>query len=359
MTTAAASSAISIRDLGKSFGGVRAVAGVSLEIGRGEFFSLLGPSGCGKTTLMRMIAGFEAPDSGTIAIDGQDMAAVPPHLRPVNMMFQSYALFPHLTVAGNIAFGLKRQGLAQDALTRRLQEMLALVQLEPLADRKPHQLSGGQRQRVALARALARNPKVLLLDEPLGALDKKLRKETQAELKRIQAASGATFVVVTHDQEEAMALSDRIAIMREGRVVQVGAPETVYNHPASAYVAGFVGEVNLLQACRQQMPDGRPAVAIEGVSGLLPVEHAPAGERLTAAIRPEHLILGARQDAIEPGLAATVEDAAHLGPVIAYRLRTQDGRLLLATAPTGRGRLNQSDTVWVRFDSGALRLLAD
>ncbi len=359
MTTPAAPSAISLHDLCKSFGGVRAVDGVSLEIGRGEFFSLLGPSGCGKTTLMRMIAGFEVPDAGTIAIDGQAMAGVPPHLRPVNMMFQSYALFPHLTVAGNIAFGLKRLSLASEPLQRRLDEMLALVQLEPLRDRKPHQLSGGQRQRVALARALARDPKVLLLDEPLGALDKKLRKETQAELKRIQAASGATFVVVTHDQEEAMALSDRIAIMREGRIVQVDTPEAVYDRPANAYVAGFVGEVNLLPATVTRLSDGRRAAAIEGLSGLVAIPDAPAGDRLTVALRPEHLRLGARENAAEPGLAATVEDAAHLGPIIAYRLRAQDGRLLSATAPTGQGRLKPGETAWVGFDPGALRLLVE
>ncbi len=359
MTASAAPSAISIRDLRKSFGGVRAVDGISLEIGRGEFFSLLGPSGCGKTTLMRMIAGFEAPDAGSLAIDGQEMAGVPPHVRPVNMMFQSYALFPHLTVAGNIAFGLKRQGLAREPLQRRMQEMLALVQLETLADRKPHQLSGGQRQRVALARALARDPKVLLLDEPLGALDKKLRKETQAELKRIQAASGATFVVVTHDQEEAMALSDRIAIMREGRIVQVGAPEAVYDHPANAYVAGFVGEVNLLQATVHRLPDGRRAAAIEGIAGPVPILEGPAGDRLTVALRPEHLRISAGEGEDQPGLAATIEDAAHLGPVIAYRLRSTDGRLLSATVSTGQGRLKPGESAWVSFDPGNLRLLAD
>ncbi len=308
---------------------------------------------------MRMIAGFESPDAGSIAIDGQDMAGVPPHVRPVNMMFQSYALFPHLTVAGNIGFGLKRQGLAREPLQRRLDEMLALVQLEPLADRKPHQLSGGQRQRVALARALARDPKVLLLDEPLGALDKKLRKETQAELKRIQAASGATFVVVTHDQEEAMALSDRIAIMREGKIVQVGAPEAVYDHPANAYVAGFIGEVNLLPATVDRMPDGRRAAAIAGVTGLVPIPDAPPGDRLTVALRPEHLRLGTRENASGPGLAVTVEDAAHLGPTIAYRLRAADGRLLSATAPTGQGRLKPGESAWVGFDAAALRLLAE
>ncbi len=351
--------AISIRDLAKSFGGVRAVDGVSIEIGRGEFFSLLGPSGCGKTTLMRMIAGFETPDSGALAIDGHDMAGVPPHLRPVNMMFQSYALFPHLTVAGNIAFGLKRQGLAREPLQRRLAEMLALVQLEKLADRKPHQLSGGQRQRVALARALARDPKVLLLDEPLGALDKKLRKETQAELKRIQAASGATFVVVTHDQEEAMALSDRIAIMREGRIVQVGPPEAVYDRPANAYVAGFIGEVNLLAAVETRLPDGRRAVAIEGLPVPLPIPDEPVGAKLAVALRPEHLRLGAPGAAHGPGLPATVEDAAHLGPVIAYRLRTADGRLLAVTAPAGRGRLKPGEAAWVGFDPGDMRLLTD
>ena len=358
MSASAAVAAISIRELSKAFGGVRAVDGVSLEIGRGEFFSLLGPSGCGKTTLMRMIAGFETPDSGAISIDGQAMAGVPPHVRPVNMMFQSYALFPHLTVAGNIAFGLKRQGLAKPALARRLSEMLTLVQLDGLADRKPHQLSGGQRQRVALARALARDPKVLLLDEPLGALDKKLRKETQAELKRIQAASGATFVVVTHDQEEAMALSDRMAIMRAGRIVQVGAPGEVYDRPINAYVAGFVGEVNLLAAKAVESPGGR-ALEIEGVAAPVVIGDRPSGARLMVAIRPENLRLGAAPMPGQPGFAVTVEDAAHLGPSIAYRLRTTDGRLISAAAPAGGPRLRPGEAAWAGFDAGAVRLLAE
>jgi len=357
--SAALNAGVVIRDVSKRFGGLRAVDGVSLEIRRGEFFSLLGPSGCGKTTLMRLMAGFETPDRGVIEIDGRDMAGVPPHLRPVNMMFQSYALFPHLTVAGNVAFGLKRQGLPRAELAERLKAMLALVQMEALADRRPHQLSGGQRQRVALARALARAPRVLLLDEPMAALDKKLRKETQAELKRIQALSGATFVVVTHDQEEAMALSDRMAIMREGRIVQVDAPAAIYDRPADRYVAAFVGEVNLLTALERRTADGGRAAEVAGLDSLVKLPDAPAASRLTLALRPEHLRLAAYKEAGGHWLRATVEDRAHLGATIAYRLRTADGLALSALAPS-RGEPHQPGAaVWAGFDAGDIRVLAD
>jgi putrescine transport system ATP-binding protein len=336
MNAAAAPDAVSIRGVTKSFGGLRAVQDVSLHVAPGEFFSLLGPSGCGKTTLMRIIAGFETPETGSLLIDGEDMAGVPPHLRPVNMMFQSYALFPHLTVAGNIAFGLKQQGLDRQTMQRRLDEMLALVQLDGLADRKPHQLSGGQRQRVALARALARAPKVLLLDEPLGALDKKLRQETQGELKRIQATSGTTFIVVTHDQEEAMALSDRIAVMREGRIVQVGAPETVYDRPADLYVAGFIGEINRLDA------------------------EVAADDATAAVLRPECLSLSAeRHDGADRWIEARVVERTPLGPNVAYRLRTTSGGDLKALAPSqGDGAGHRvGAAVWAGFKLADLRVL--
>src|SRR5213075_2618129 len=231
----------------KRFGGAPAVDRVSLSIERGEFFALLGPSGCGKTTLLRLIAGFETPNEGQIVIDGADVTAVPPYARPVNMMFQSYALFPHLNVAGNIAFGLKQEGMPRQRRNARVAEMLALVQMTGFARRRPHELSGGQKQRVALARALAKMPKLLLLDEPLAALDRKLREETRLELTGIQQCLGTTFLVVTHDQEEALGLATRVAVMDKGRFVQIGAPADIYERPNSRFVADFVGAVNLFE----------------------------------------------------------------------------------------------------------------
>ncbi|HTI66883.1 MAG TPA: ABC transporter ATP-binding protein [Caulobacteraceae bacterium] len=262
----------------KRFGETWAVRDVSLEIGAGAFFALLGPSGSGKTTLMRMLAGFETPDEGRILLDGQDLAGRPPHLRPVNLMFQSYALFPHLTVAANVAYGLKREGLPKAEIAARVEEMLALVRLESLAGRKPAQLSGGERQRTALARALARRPRVLLLDEPLAALDRRLRESTRAELKAIQARLGTTFLLVTHDKDEAMGLADRIAVMREGRIVQVAPPQEMYAAPADRFVAEFLGEVNLLQ-----VEGGWRAVRPEAVR-LAPFGHAGPGEALRGRI---------------------------------------------------------------------------
>jgi putrescine transport system ATP-binding protein len=360
---------IALRDLARAFGGVTAVDGVSLEIGRGEFFSLLGPSGCGKTTLMRMIAGFETPDRGAILIDGADMLALPPHLRPVNMMFQNYALFPHMSVEANIAFGLKQLPLERAAIRRRTLEMLDLTQLTGLEKRKPDQLSGGQRQRVALARALARNPKVLLLDEPLAALDRTLRKQTQAELKRIQADSGTTFIVVTHDQEEAMALSSRMAVMRAGMVVQTGTPSQIYDHPLNRYVAGFVGEVNLLPARAATLSDGRIMADVEGVQGTVTLAAAPCpasqsanGEGLSLALRPESLRLALSDNpACDHWMSAHVEDRAHLGAAIAFRVRLEGGTLLQALvaahAPDAR-HLPGAD-LRVGFRAADARLLGD
>jgi len=252
----------------KHFGGVAAVDGVSLDIAEGEFFALLGPSGCGKTTLLRMIAGFEMPDRGAIDLDGRDIAQAPPHQRPVNMMFQNYALFPHLTVEDNIAFGLKRANVSGSDLRARVAEMLALVRLEGFERRRPDQLSGGQRQRVALARSLARRPKVLLLDEPLAALDKKLRESTQAELTDLQRRLGMTFIVVTHDQEEAMTLADRIGVMDRGRLIQVATPRELYEAPNSRWIAEFVGDVNLLEGTVASCGDGRLVTTVRrGASG--------------------------------------------------------------------------------------------
>src|SRR2546423_2326219 len=231
---------VSFDQVTKRFGDSTAVGGLSLDIHEREFFALLGPSGCGKTTLLRLLAGFETPDAGRVMLAGQDLAGVPPYRRPVNMMFQSYALFPHMTVAGNVAFGLKQDGLPKDAIAARVDEMIDLVQLRALAERKPDQLSGGQRQRVALARSLAKRPKVLLLDEPLAALDRKLREETRFELKELQRRLETTFVIVTHDQDEAMTVADRIGVMNNGKLAQVGAPEDIYERPNSRWVAGFV-----------------------------------------------------------------------------------------------------------------------
>jgi putrescine transport system ATP-binding protein len=231
----------------KRFGDFTAIEDVSLDIYEREFFALLGPSGCGKTTLMRMLAGFENPTEGRILLDGDDISSIPPHKRPVNMMFQSYALFPHMSVADNIAFGLKQDSLPKGEIAARVDEMLSLVKLEPFAKRKPDQLSGGQRQRVALARSVAKRPKVLLLDEPLGALDKKLREETQFELMDLQEKLGMTFLIVTHDQEEAMTVADRIAVMNDGTFEQIAPPSVIYEEPKSRYVAGFIGDINILE----------------------------------------------------------------------------------------------------------------
>ena len=272
----------------KRFGDFTAVDGLSLDIHEREFFALLGPSGCGKTTLLRLLAGFEAPDAGRVMLAGQDLAGSPPYRRPVNMMFQSYALFPHMTVAGNVAFGLKQDGLPKQEITARVEEMLGLVQLRPLAARKPDQLSGGQRQRVALARSLAKRPKVLLLDEPLAALDRKLREETRFELKELQRRLETTFVIVTHDQDEAMTVADRIAVMNHGKLVQVGSPVEVYERPNSRWVAGFVGDVNLIEGRVTAVYPSFVMMEREGMR--LRVAHAPvAPGPIALALRPEKI----------------------------------------------------------------------
>ena len=288
---------LQIRDVVKDFGGFRAVNNVSLDIAKGEIFALLGSSGCGKSTLLRMLAGFEMPTSGSIVLDGKDLAGLPPYERPMNMMFQSYALFPHLTVWDNIAFGLKREGMARDRIAERVEAMLKLVQLGKFAKRKPHQLSGGQQQRVALARSLAKQPQLLLLDEPLGALDKKLREETQIELVNIVEQVGVTCVMVTHDQEEAMTMASRIAVMSEGRFLQVGAPSEIYETPSTRFVADFIGNVNLMDGtldvdapdhCVIGCPDVKHYVGhgITGTEGMAATAALPPGESPPTPRRP-------------------------------------------------------------------------
>jgi len=345
-----------IEGLRKQFGGYTAVDQLSLDIYQSEFFALLGPSGCGKTTLLRLIAGFELPDAGRILLDGIDLAQVPPHRRPVNMMFQSYALFPHLNVEDNVAFGLKQEGLAKPRIAERVADMLALVKLENLGRRKPHELSGGQRQRVALARSLVKRPRVLLLDEPMAALDKKLRGETQFELMELQRQLSLTFIIVTHDQSEAMTVADRIAVMDRGRLAQVAPPQEIYEQPNSRWVADFIGEVNLFEG--RVSDDG---MSVEGtVLGRLHVGSKIAAEPNTVvwvAVRPEKMrITRAAPDRLSGAansIAATVGDIGYLGDLSIYKLRCDDGtQIKAAVANTGRSgdeAIGWDDRVWLSF----------
>jgi putrescine transport system ATP-binding protein len=350
----------------KRFGGVTAVDQLSLDIYEGEFFALLGPSGCGKTTLLRMLAGFETPDAGAIRLGADDIGRVPPYRRPVNMMFQSYALFPHLTVAGNIAFGLKQDRLPKAEIETRVAEMLALVRLEGLGGRKPHQLSGGQRQRVALARSLAKRPKVLLLDEPLAALDKKLREETQFELMDLQGRLGTTFVIVTHDQEEAMTVAHRIAVMNHGRLAQVAPPPELYEHPASRWVAGFIGDVNLLDGLVTAADAN--GLAIEGQGGRRFRAAAAAadikpGQKVSLALRPEKLRLAAHQPegVAENCVAGRVHDIAYLGDMSLYRVALDDGAVMTASVANASRSADRSiewaDQVWLSWEPEAAVVL--
>jgi spermidine/putrescine transport system ATP-binding protein len=324
---------IRLDGLEKRYGDVVAVDRVSMDIVAGEFFSLLGPSGCGKTTTLRMIGGFEHPTAGRVLLRGRDVTSDPPDKRAVNMVFQQYALFPHLTVGDNIAFGPKRSGLPKDEIARRVGEALDLVRLAGYERRRPHQLSGGQQQRVALARALANRPNVLLLDEPLGALDLKLRRQLQVELKRIQVEVGITFVYVTHDQEEALTMSDRIAVMHAGRVEQLGTPEELYERPASRFVADFIGTTNLLEG----MVDGDRVRLPSGALVPARVEGIAQGTAVEIGVRPESVTL--LPPAAEDVLSGRVEQAAYLGSSVSYLVRTAGGATLTVLAPKTGARL--------------------
>ena len=326
-----------IEGVGKSFGNFRAVDRLSLDIRAGEFFALLGPSGCGKTTLLRMLAGFETPDEGRILLDGKDIAQVAPHQRPVNMMFQNYALFPHLSVADNVAFGLKRTAMTKAEIAARVAEMVALVRLEGMEKRKPNQLSGGQKQRVALARSLARRPQVLLLDEPLAALDKKLRESTQAELMELQRRLGTTFVIVTHDQEEAMTMANRIGVMDAGRLEQVASPRELYEAPRSRWVAEFVGDVNLFDGEVASHDHHRLDVSTREAGTLIVAEPRQPVTRATicVAIRPEKVKLSRRapvSDAVNSHainrLEGVITDVSYLGGMTAYKVKLDSGAMV-------------------------------
>lgn len=359
---------IRIEGVSKSFGTFQAVRDVSLTIAKGEIFSLLGGSGCGKTTLLRMLAGFEEPTAGRIFIDGQDMAGVPPYQRPVHMMFQSYALFPHMTVERNIGYGLQHDAMTKTQRATRVREMLDLVQLTGLAGRKPHQISGGQRQRVALARALARAPKLLLLDEPLAALDKKLREQTQFELMSIQERTGVTFIVVTHDQEEAMTLSDRIAVMDKGQVIQTGTATEVYEYPANRFVAGFIGSVTQFEAKVTGIAGGLASISVADFEGDFQARTVPGlglGDPVTLALRPEKISISRDRPEGQNVLAGVVKDVAYFGKDSLYRVTLPSGKLVAVHAVNARrtgeaGRVaDWEDAVWLSFDPAAAILLKE
>ncbi|TCS63413.1 ABC transporter ATP-binding protein [Varunaivibrio sulfuroxidans] len=359
---------VRIEGVTKKFGDFVAVDNITLDIFEREFFSLLGPSGCGKTTLLRMLAGFETPSDGRILLDGEDMSRVPPHKRPVNMMFQSYALFPHMTVEKNIAFGLKQDGISRDEIGERVGRILALVQLGKFAARKPDQLSGGQRQRVALARALVKNPKILLLDEPLGALDKKLREETQFELMNIQEKLGITFIIVTHDQEEAMTVSSRIALMDQGRVVQVATPSEIYEAPNSRKVAEFIGEVNIFE-CRVDSVE-KDCAHLESAQMPCRVRTARSldarpGDTVWSAIRPEKMVVSLTPpgDLSVNCIAGEVWDIAYLGKLSVFHVKTDSG-LMVTVTQTNRLRetertITWEDRVYITWSANAAVVLRD
>jgi spermidine/putrescine transport system ATP-binding protein len=349
--------ALELEHVTKRFGDkVLAVDDVSFVVRKGEFFSLLGPSGCGKSTTLRMVAGFEEPSEGDIYLSGRRANDMPPFRRDTNMVFQSYALFPHMTVFDNVAFGPRRARTPRDEVTRRVLEALRIVRLEEYADRIPRQLSGGQQQRVGLARALVNRPSVLLLDEPLGALDLKLRQEMQIELKRIQREVGICFLYVTHDQEEALTMSDRIAVMEAGRIEQIDAPEDLYLRPASRYVADFIGKANLVDCTVSGLVEGGFEVVVPG-GRTVPVRSAsgagalPPGSAATLVLRPEHMEVLAADPGTACCIAATVIDVIFQGAAQRWELRTGDGRTLLAQTPVrSQGEaLRPGDQVWLSW----------
>ncbi len=357
---------IQFQNVTKRFGDFTAIDNLSLDIFEKEFFALLGPSGCGKTTMMRMLAGFETPTEGHIILGGQDIDPIPPNKRAVNMMFQSYALFPHLSIWENIAFGLRRDNMPKHDLEDRVEEMLRLTRLEQFARRKPHQISGGQRQRVALARSLAKAPKLLLLDEPLGALDKKLRQDTQFELMDIQEKTGTTFVIVTHDQEEAMTVASRVAVMDQGRLMQVATPDRIYENPNSVYVADFIGDVNIIEG--HATANGEETYRIDWAEGQAPLMATSAngfseGQACHLAIRPEKVTISTDRpaEAIN-AVQGKVLDIAYLGNLSTYHVELPNGTIIKAqTANTrriSRRSFTWEDPVWLSWTATAAVLLA-
>ena len=362
---------IRLASLTKRFGEVVAVDDVSLTIDSGEFFSLLGPSGCGKTTTLRMIGGFDLPTAGRIELRGSDVTREPPDKRPVNMVFQSYALFPHLDVAGNIAFGLKRRNVDAGEIRRRTGEVLDLVGLPGFEKRRTHEMSGGQQQRIALARALVNRPNVLLLDEPLGALDLKLRKRLQLELKRIQMEIGITFVYVTHDQEEALTMSDRIAVMNRGRIEQVGTPEDLYDRPATPFVADFIGTTNLLSGTVAALREGESVIRLDsGDTCIAGAENCVPGKSIQFSVRPEAIRLERADEAADGGgglsgsgqrarLHGAVEQVAYLGSAIQYHIRTDGGLAVTVLASRSGPRFESGDMVVLAWSPTDALILGD
>ena len=354
--------------MSKTFGAgseaVHALDDVSITIRQNEFFTLLGPSGCGKTTLLRLIGGFEQPSRGDIFLEGQQLTGLPPFKRPINTVFQSYALFPHLTVGQNIAFGLEMLGRPKDERDKRVEQMLDLVQLQGYANRKPSQLSGGQQQRVALARALASQPKVLLLDEPLSALDLKLRKEMQIELKRLQTETGITFVFVTHDQEEALTMSDRIAVMESGKILQIGSPTEIYEHPQRRFVADFIGETNFLEGRLETAGSASVVRLTSGGTLTLNGNKGADGEEVTLAVRPERAVIAPAGGTAgsEGSLPATVAAVVYMGTDTTYHLTLEDGAPFVVRSQNSEGArldLQSGAKVTVQIAPAALQLLAD
>jgi putrescine transport system ATP-binding protein len=367
-----ASAYVRISRVTKKFGDFVAVDDVSLDIRRGEIFCLLGGSGSGKTTLLRILAGFERPSAGTIHIDGVDMEAIPPYERPVNMMFQSYALFPHMSVEKNVAFGLEQEGIKRDAIRRQVGEILDIVRMGGLGARKPHQLSGGQRQRVALARALVKRPKLLLLDEPLAALDKKLREHTQFELLNIQHRLGVTFIVVTHDQEEAMTLGQQLGVMNHGRIAQVGTPSDIYESPATRFVADFIGSVNMFEGCVSEARAEGLRLDVGELGCVVRAERTASctsGAKVWAAIRPEKINISRQPPPTAAGavpenaVRGTVREIAYMGDMSIYLVQIASGKMLRVTLPnTTRGAerpIAREENVWLSWHGSSPVVLTE